>query len=567
MSIPNLKAKAVAKSGSDIFLNILKDEGIKHIFGNPGTTELPLMDSLVDYPDLQYILGLQEAAVVGMADGYSRATGQLCCVNMHAAPGLGNAIGSLYNAHFFGSPIIVTAGQQEHGFGLTEPKLYNDLVAMAAPVSKWAVEVPRVEDLPLILRRAAKVALTPPTGPVFISLPHNVLSEISEIEDSASIRVDSATRPSDKVLNSLASRLLSAESPLIVASHDVAGRNVLQELALVAEIIGAPVYSDTGQYAAVFNTEHPLFMGCLPRSQSKVRDLLEKHDVLFMVGGDGLRMSTPSTVSSVPPNIDIIELSNNDWNLAKNNPAIMAIDADVKVTLSALKNTLQELGTPLQAERTLVRSKSISKNNWTAARLLAETQIESFSNQDFIAPEWLCMQVVNALPDNGVIVNEAITSARSLLKLLPIKEHQRYFGEASGGIGWGLSAAIGVQLALPKRPVVALIGDGSALYTCQSLWTAAHYHLPITYIITNNGGYNILKNRLTALREGTRKALPMIAMDLSNPSINYTSLANSMGVSAKAITQPDELIDALKWAFNSNEPTLLDVRVSSSEST
>lgn len=564
MSIPNLKA--IARPGSDIFCNILEDEGIKFLFGNPGTTELPLMDSLIDYPNLRYILGLQEAGVVGMADGYSRASGQLSCVNMHAAPGLGNAIGSLYNARFYGSPIIATAGQQEHGFGLTEPKLYNDLVAMAAPVVKWAVEVPRIEDLPRVLRRAAKVALTPPTGPVFLSLPQNVMMDISEIEISASTRVDSATRPSDEMLNALAERLLNAESPLFVASHDVGYRNALQELASVAEIIGAPVYSDTGQYAAVFNTEHPLFMGCLPRAQGKVRALLEKHDVLFMVGGDGLRMSTPGSVSAVPPCIDIIELSTHDWNLAKNDPVSMAIDADVKVTLSALENTLQSLCTPLQVERAVARSKTLKKNNWTAKRLQTQSQIESFSKHDFIAPEWLCKRVVDALPDNGIIVNEAITSARSLLNLLPMKEHQRYFGEASGGIGWGLSAAIGVQLAQPNRPVVALIGDGSALYTCQSLWTAAHYKLPITYIITNNGGYNILKNRLTALRTETRKDLPMIGMELSNPSIDYTSLSNSMGIAAKVITRPDELPGALQWAFNSNEPTLLDVRVTASNS-
>jgi len=184
--------------GRQAFVELLISEGVTHLFGNPGTTELPIMQALPDYPGLKFILGLQESVVMGMADGYARASRQLTAANVHVAPGLGNAMGALYNAKFSGSPVILTAGQQEQGHGLLEPLLYDDLTSMAAPLVKWSIEVTRLQDLPRIMRRAAKIAMTPPTGPVFISLPGDILNEIAEIDMGQSVRIDHRVRPSDK---------------------------------------------------------------------------------------------------------------------------------------------------------------------------------------------------------------------------------------------------------------------------------------------------------------------------------------------------------------------------------
>ena len=208
-------------TGSSAFLSLLRDEGVSHIFGNPGTTELPIMDAMTRYPDLTYVLGLQESIVVAMADGFSRSSGRLSACNVHVAPGLGNALGAIYNAKFFGSPMIITAGQQEQGHGLTEPMLYEPLVPMAAPLVKWAIEVTRLEDLPRIVHRAAKVALTAPTGPVFVSLPGDVLNQELGLELGAATRVDTASRPTAQALGRLADRLLAAESPVIISGHEV----------------------------------------------------------------------------------------------------------------------------------------------------------------------------------------------------------------------------------------------------------------------------------------------------------------------------------------------------------
>ena len=215
------EAKRNSITGRSAFLALLKDEGVTKLFGNPGTTELPIMHAMTEQSDISYVLGLQEAIVVAMADGYARATGEIAAVNVHVAPGLGNAMGALYTANFSGSPVIITAGQQEQGHGLTEPLLYAPLVPIAQPLVKWAVEVNRIEDLPRIMRRAAKVALTPPTGPVFISLPGDILNMEAAIDLGECTRVDAATRPSDGALEQLAARLAAAERPVIVAGHEI----------------------------------------------------------------------------------------------------------------------------------------------------------------------------------------------------------------------------------------------------------------------------------------------------------------------------------------------------------
>ncbi|MDP6707323.1 MAG: thiamine pyrophosphate-binding protein, partial [Alphaproteobacteria bacterium] len=283
-------------TGRSAFLSVLKDEGVSHLFGNPGTTELPIMHALKDHPDLTYVLGLQESIVVAMAEGFSRASGKLSACNVHVAPGLGNAMGALYNAKFTGTPMILTAGQQEQGHGLTEPLLYDPLVPIAQPLVKWAAEINRLDDLPRIVRRAAKIALTPPTGPVFISLPGDILNDEGAIELGGRTRVEAAGRPSDETLARLADRLLAAKKPVIVAGHEVQSGDALAEAARFAEVLGAPVYQQTVPWGAHFLSEHPAFMGALTREQAEVRDALSDYDLLVCLGADVLRMSVWSEV-------------------------------------------------------------------------------------------------------------------------------------------------------------------------------------------------------------------------------------------------------------------------------
>lgn len=547
-------------TGRSAFLTLLKDEGVTHMFGNPGTTELPIMHALSEHPDLTYVLGLQEAIVVAMADGFGRASGKLTACNVHVAPGLGNAMGSIYNAKFTGTPIIITAGQQEQGHGLTEPLLYAPLVPIATPLVKWATEITRLEDMPRIVRRAAKVAMTPPTGPVFLSLPGDVLNDEVAVEFGHRTRVDTTSRPSETTLDALARRILAAERPAIISGDEVVTSDALAEVALLAETVGAPAYQQTVTWGAHFPSEHPAYMGSLTRNQAEVHETLSAYDLIVVVGADPLRMSVWSKVEALPIDLPIVQIGLKDWEMGKNYPTEMAVRSDVRETLRALTPALAARGGTKLTARAKARLAAIADSNWSAKRTARREITQTTAEATPIANDWLMMQITDALPADGIIVNEGLTSAWQLLDFLPYRDRWSYHANASGGIGWAIGAAIGVQLAQPDRPLVAIIGDGSAMYSIQALWTAAHLNLPITYVIANNKGYRILKQRLKAFHGNDN----FIGMSIDEPEIDFVALARSLGMSAEAVTAPDAVRPALDSAIASGKPTLIDVAVQTS---
>ena len=544
-------------TGRSAFLALLKEEGITHLFGNPGTTELPIMHALKDHPDLTYVMAMQESLVVAIADGYSRASGRLVACNVHVAPGLGNAMGSLYNAQFTGTPMILTAGQQEQGHGLMEPLLYGPLVRMAEPLVKWAVEVTRLEDLPRIVRRAAKIATTPPTGPVFISLPGDILNAEAGIELGHSTRVDTRVRPTDEALRALAQRLIKAERPVVIVGDEIVKSDALQEAAAFASALGAPVYQQSAPYGSHFHSEHPCFMGALSRVQTQVRDILAAHDLLIVLGADPLRMSVHSEVEPLPAGMPIVQVGLVDWDIAKNYPVEIALKADVRETLRALTPALAAAGGDALASRARTGIAALASKNWTARRAQLVTEITARGDRTPIDPDWLALQVVDAMPANAILVDEALTSSRYMPALRAHRDRYDYHALASGGIGWGVPASVGVSLANPDRPVVCYSGDGSAMYSIQALWTAAHSKLPLNVVIVNNGGYRIIKQRLLAFHKDDH----YVGMDFADPAVDFVGLGRSLGLEALRITDPRELQPTLTDAFARPGTKLIEVMV------
>lgn len=543
--------------GRNAFLALLKDEGVSHMFGNPGTTELPIMHALRDQPDLTYVLGLQEAIVVAMADGFARASGQLAACNVHVAPGLGNAMESLYTAAVSGSPVLITAGQQEQGHGLTEPLLYAPLVPIAEPVVKWATEVTRLEDLPRIIRRAAKVATTPPTGPVFLSLPGDVLNMETAIDLGERTRIDAVVRPSDAALRGLAERLLAAERPVIIAGHELVTSDALAEAARLAEALGAPVYQQTVPHGAHFPSEHPAFMGGLTRDQQQVRDTLAPFDLMLCLGADVLQMSVWSEVEPLPPGLAVVQVGLRDWEMGKNYPAELALRGDVRETVTALLPLLDELGGAARREQATAALEALAERNWTSKRAGRREKALAQADARPLAPDWLMLRLAERLPPEAIVVDEGITASRSLLGFMPFRDRHDYFGNVSGGIGWAIAAAVGIQLARPERRVVAVIGDGSAMYSIQALWTAAHMKLPMTFVIANNGGYRILKERLLAFHGNDQ----FTGMNFRDPPIDVAGLARAYGMAAERIAEPEQFDAAFTAAVSGSGPTLLEVMV------
>jgi benzoylformate decarboxylase len=547
-------------TGRSAFLALLKDEGITHLFGNPGTTELPIMHALKDHPDLTYVMAMQESLVVAIADGFSRASGRLVACNVHVAPGLGNAMGSLYNASFTGTPMILTAGQQEQGHGLMEPLLYGPLVRMAEPLVKWAVEVTRLEDLPRIVRRAAKIATTPPTGPVFISLPGDILNSEAGIELGRSTRVDTRVKPSDEALQTLAQRIIKARNPVIIAGDEIVKSDALQEAASLAATLGCPAYQQSAPYGAHFLSESPSFMGALSRLQKQVREVLSAYDVMIVLGADPLRMSVHSEIEPLPEGLPIVQIGLVEWDLAKNYGAEIALKADVRETLRALVPALKSAGGAALEARAREGIAALKSKNWTARRASVVEQILKNRDRSPIDPDYLTLQLIEAMPDKAILVDEGLTASRQTLSLRPHRDRYGYHALASGGIGWGLPASVGVSLANPERPVVCYSGDGSAMYSIQALWTAAHHKLPLSVVIVNNGGYRIIKQRLLAFHGDDH----YVGMDFVDPKVDFTALAKSLGVEATRISDPQELKPALTSAFERPGAKLIEVMVDGS---
>jgi len=547
-------------AGKQAFLELLKQEGVEFLFGNPGTTELPLMDGLARETGIRYILALQEAVAISMADGYAQASGRLAAVNVHISPGLGNAMGMLYDAFKAGSPLLVTAGQHEQSFAVTEPVLWSDLPPVASPYVKWATEVRRLEDLPRIVHRAAKAALTPPTGPVFLSLPVDVLNAERDLELGTPTRVDPRIRGPREAVERAADLLTQAKRPLITVGDAVAQSGALAELVEVAELLGAPVAMEGMANRCSFPFTHPLYRGAIPRLAPAIRTALQQHDLLFCVGGDVFMLSLPSEVDPMPPGLPVIHLDPDPWELGKNYPAAVAIAGDPKATLADLTAALRRR---FNGERHPEAQRRLEEAQKQRAQTVADLKKRALaeSGRQPIPPLALIHAVAETLPPDAVVVDETISSGGGLRDLLRCEDPQSFFGLRGGGIGWGLPATLGVKLALPRRPVVALVGDGSAMYTNQAFWTAAHERLAVVFVIINNRGYRILKQRTHALKGFSAEDDRYVAMDLDRPFIDFVRLAHSLGVPGERVEKAVEVGAALARGLAGGGPYLLDVQV------
>jgi benzoylformate decarboxylase len=547
-------------SGKRAFLELLKQEGVKILFGNPGTTELPLMDALAVDNELRYVLGLQEATVIGMADGYAQASGKLAVVNLHVTPGLGNAMGMLYDAQKAGSPILVTAGQHDQDFNATEPILWADLPPIAQPLVKWSAEVHRLADLPRLVHRAAKTALAPPTGPVFLSLPGDILKAEGELDLLAPTRVAANLRGDPAAVEQAAAILAQAKRPLLIAGDAVARGNAHAELIELAEMIGAPVYSELVPSTASFPASHPLFRGGMTRMQGPIRKILEQYDVLFSVGGDLFTLSLPSDIEPMPKDLTVIHLDNDAWELGKNYPPQVAILGDPKATLPDIVKAVRERmsnGARATARERLEAAKAAT----LAEREALKAKARELAGATPPRPLSLLAAIGETLPKDAVVIDETISSGVGIRSLIRSDDPQSFFGLRGGGIGWGLPAALGVKLALPDRPVVALVGDGSAMYTCQALWTAAHDRIAAVFVIFNNTSYRILKQRLHAHRGLAAQVDRFVGMELTDPTIDYVGLARSLGVAAERAKSVHDVTNLIAQGIKSNAPLLIDVPV------
>jgi benzoylformate decarboxylase len=395
---------------------------------------------------------------------------------------------------------------------------------------------------------------------VFLSLPGDILRADGDIDLLGPSRVAPRLRGDRAAVEGAAALLAGAERPVIMAGDAVAQSRAHAELAELAELLGAPVYTEFVPSTASFPASHPLFRGSMVRLAPEVRKLLARHDVLFSVGGDLFTLSLPSEVDPMPPDIELIHLDVDPWELGKNYPPSVAILGDPKATLPEITAAVRERMT--SGARAAARERLAAATGAIAAeREALETKARALAGAAPVQPLALLHAIGEMLPKDAVVVEEALSSAGGIRKLIRSDDPQSYFGLRGGGIGWGLPAAIGVKLALPDRPVVGLIGDGSAMYTFQALWTAARYRIGAVFVILNNTSYRILKQRLHAMRGLAEQADSYVGMELLDPAVDFVGLAHSLGVKAERAKTVHEATDLIAQGLDGGAAMLIDVEL------
>ncbi|MDY0165204.1 MAG: thiamine pyrophosphate-binding protein [Thermoguttaceae bacterium] len=553
-------------TGICAFLEMLAGYGVRYLFGNPGTTELPLSDALADDRRIGYILTLQEVPAVAIADGYAQASRWPGVVNVHICCGLGNAMGMLYNAWREGTPLVLTAGQQDRRMMFEEPILWGQMVETVRPWTKWAAEVMRVEDLPSAVRRAVQTAMTPPTGPVFLSLPLDVQMAAAEGLDLTPPRVpDSRVRPPREPLCRAAEILAAANNPVIFAGSRVQEADAVAELVALAERLGAPVIHEatTSHGRCSFPPDHPLFAEPLPFWSPDVRSRLEPHDVLLVTGMKLMQQYIyHEPARPIPERIRIVQIDDAPWELGKNYPVEVGIVGHPRIAMQELADRLAKVMTAEQQSAAQARSARFGTDHHAQRAELRRRACKEQSLRP-ISPLCVMESLARVLPENVAVVEESPTTTMGSYfeRVGALKNTDGYFAQRGWALGWGLNCAIGVQLAWPDRPVLAVLGDGSTMYGIQGLWTAARYRIPVTFVVTDNREYRILKDCARVLRLPAALDNRFEGLDLDTPEIDFVSLAQSLGVEALRVDSPDDLSAAVADSLRADQPRLITVAV------
>jgi benzoylformate decarboxylase len=516
------------------------------------------MDALATADDLHYVLALQEATAVGMADGYAQATRRPAFLNLHTSAGLGNAIGNLTNAQANQSPLVVTAGQQDERHLVADPLLAGDLVGLAAPVSKWAHEVRNLDELGTILRRAFHDATAPPPGPVFVSMRMSTLDEEGEAPVPVASHIE--RRSVATSLDELAVLLTepAVGKLAIVVGDEVSASGAVHAVAQLAEALGAPVHASPLHSTGVFPAGHPLWAGMLLPMANAIRATLSAYERVFLIGGRAFMVYPYSDGSPLPDGTELIQLSPDPLSLGRTYPVTLGVAGDPKATIEALL--------PLVRARADAAAAADAIAAGGAARQAEVARLEETARERYgpapMDPMAASHALVRSMPDSCIVVDEAITTGGYVRGFHHWTEPGRYYFCKGGGLGWAMPAALGVSLAHGgQAPVLCVVGDGSAMYSPQALWTAAHEQLPVVFAIVNNRQYLILKNNLRNMKGQAVATGRFVAMDIDDPPVDFVGLAASLGVPSARIDQAGDIGDAVKSAVASGGPYLLELPI------
>jgi len=547
-------------SGKQAVMEMLKAEGIEYIFGNPGTSEGPLIDMLGEYPEFKYIMALQESVAMGMGESYARSTNRTSFVSLHVDSGLANGIALMLDALNTGTPMVVTSANYD-ARKINENK--TDLAELVRPVTKWSVELDLPDQIPSVMRRAFNEANSHPKGPVYVGFTANALEGIAEMNIIPSAPVHDAVRPDPEGIRAAADMLQGARSPLLIVGDRVSDDDGIGHAVELAEIVGMPVYQSRGAEVS-FPTNHPQYLGVHSLRVASDRESLKGYDVILTVGMDTFDELFYWGDIILGENIRLIHIDPIPGRVGKTEPTDLGIISNCKAALEMLNDVLKDA----------VNEEIANKLRKESIQLAAE---ERQTYEDSVSGKWkttpmsparMMYELSKSVPSNSIIVDDSVSNRTAVRHYFEGKARDDIRGVRGQSIGGGIGATMGTQCAFPDRPVFGIIGDGSAMMTIQGLWTAANDDIPCVFVICNNGMYRVLKVNFniyqTELLQETEPAGENLLYSNFETPFYIAEIAKGMGLHSERVTDPEEIAPAVDRAISSGKPAVLDIVIDGS---
>ncbi|GAB3277739.1 thiamine pyrophosphate-binding protein [Larkinella harenae] len=543
------------KTGNQKIIEQFLADGMTHMFGNPGTVEQGFLDAVSEYPDMKYILTLQESIAVMMADGYARSTQKPTLVQLHSSPGIGNAVGALYQAKRGHAPLVVIGADAGLQYMNMDAQMANDLVAMMAPVTKYATLVHSSKSLLRTLRRAIKIAVTPPMGPVYVCLPMDVLDELNDEPVYPTSLPSTRVVPEAALIEQAAEWLAGAQTPILFAGDGVAYSGANAELTRVAELLGAKVYGvDFGD--VFMDNTHPLYQGTTGHMFGDYSlPITSQGDVNLVVGTYMVPEVFPRLDDIYKPGSKVIHMDLDAYEIAKNHRVDLGVVSDPKLSLGLLADALEQKLSPAQRQAATERIRQLSKAK------AGKTATASPATGGALTMEQFAEVLAQHVPADVVIFDEALTSSPALQRFIPPQQPGSYFTTRGGSLGVGFPGAIGVKMVDPSKTVIGFSGDGGSMYTIQTLWSAVRHKTGAKFVVCNNGSYKLLQLNISQYwkeRTIAEHAFPL-SFDLSYPAIQFDQLARAMGVDAVRVEKVEEIQPAIERMLADDKPFLIDL--------
>ena len=550
-------------TGKQALLEMLRAEGVEYIFGNPGTSEGPIIDLLGDYPELRYVLTLQESVAMGMGEAYARSTGRASFVSLHVDSGLANGIALMLDALNTGSPMVVTSANYD--IRKTNETI-TDLANLVRPVTKWAVELSHPDQIPSVIRRAFHEANTHPKGPVYVGFTSNALEGMAEMNITPSRPNFDDVRPSQPGIGQAASMLMDASRPLLMVGDRLSDDDAIEEAVELAELMGLPVYQARGAEVA-FPTTHPQYMGGMSLRVASQRAVLQRADLVLAVGSDPFEELFYWGDVILPPDSRLVHIDSDAGRIGRSEPTDVGIVGNCKLALADLLGALRERLSPGDMREIEERKQETMAESRRNREAFEESVAESWDHKP-MTPARMMYELAGALPENAIVVDDSISNRGMMRHYMQAARRGDIRGVRGQSIGGGIGATMGTQCAHPDRTVFGIIGDGSAMMTVQGLWTAANENIPCVFVICNNGSYRVLKVNFNTYQQDVLQ-LPetsggrLMYSDFTTP-FDWVSISSGLGVPAERITDPAQIKPAVDRAVASGKPALLDIVIDGS---